>query len=61
MEETGIESVQISIDTPDAHKRCISVVLRNFVKDQRGKSLSQVTSIETARNFLFRRHSITND
>lgn len=38
MEETGIESVEVSMDYPDTHKRCISVILRSFVENQIGKS-----------------------
>ena len=38
MEETGIESIQISINSPESYKRCVSVVLRNFITNQPGES-----------------------
>ena len=38
MDETGIESIQTSIDAPDTHKRCISVVLRNYIRNEIGQS-----------------------
>ena len=38
MEETGIESVRISTESPENYKRCISVVLRNFLNNQPGES-----------------------
>jgi hypothetical protein len=33
MEETGIEVIQTSADAPETHKRCISIVLRNFITE----------------------------
>ena len=37
MAETGIESIQTSIESSDAQKRCVSIILRNFISDEAGK------------------------
>ena len=37
MDETGFEAVQTSIDAPDTHKRCISIMLRGIMLDHSGQ------------------------
>ena len=38
MEETDIEGIQTSPDSSESHKRCISVVLRNYIDEQGRKT-----------------------
>ena len=34
----GLETFQTSVSTPETHKRCISVILRNIMIDRQGRS-----------------------
>ena len=36
MEETGILAIETSVNAPNTHKRCISVVLRNVLIELKG-------------------------
>ena len=51
MEETGIEAIETSINTPNSHKKCISVMMRDLLAVRNGQSESLLISTRSKMSF----------